>query len=136
MRRRIQRHDGEVQTEPPPSGRKPSGNLATRDGEAMAEELGTFHALFHDLFVRREQRESSEFSLRGQLSDLERKTAEPMVLALRGPDASAVRTLQQFLSLGAWADDPILWRLEQLIAEDLGEEDGFVIVDGSGFPKQ
>src|ERR1041385_6415053 len=90
MRRRIQRHDGEVQTEPPPSGRKPSGNLATRDVEAMAEELGTFHALFHDLFVRREQREWSAFYLRGQLSDLERNTAEPMVLALTGPATAAL----------------------------------------------
>jgi SRSO17 transposase len=112
------------------------GNLAKRDLQAMAEELVKFHGLFHDLFVRREQRKWSEFYLRGQVSDLERKTAEPMVLALRGPDTSAVRTLQQFLSLGAWADEPILWRLQGLIAEELGEEDGFVIVDGSGFPKQ
>ena len=32
----------------------------------MAEELVAYHAQFHDLFGRREQREWSEFYLRGQ----------------------------------------------------------------------
>ena len=134
MGKKPQRHDD--REEPPPSGRRPLGNIAKRDVEAMAEDLVKFHALFQDLFVRREPREWSAFSWRGQLSDLERKTAEPMVLQLKGADTAAVRTLQQFLSLGTWNDDPILWRLEELIAEDLGEADASVILDGSGFPKQ
>jgi SRSO17 transposase len=134
MAHEPQRHDH--REEPPPSGRRPSGNIADHDVEAMAEDLVKFHALFQDLFVRREQREWSEFYLRGQLSDLERKTAEPMVLQLKGADTAAVRTLQQFLSLGTWDDDPILWRLEEVIAADLGEADASVILDGSGFPKQ
>src|SRR5919109_263831 len=117
--------------EPPPSGRKPQGGPSPKEVEAVAEELVAYHARFHDLFGRREQREWSEFYLRGQLSDLERKTVEPMVLQLKGADTAAVRTLQQFLSLGTWNDDPILWRLEELIAEDLGEADASVILDGS-----
>lgn len=122
--------------EAPPSGQKPAGGLARDEVESLAEELVAYHRRFGDLFARREQREWSEFYLRGQVSDLERKTAEPMVLALKGADRSSVRTLQQFLSIGAWADEPILRRLESLIAEDLGEANGAVIVDGSGFPKQ
>jgi SRSO17 transposase len=102
----------------------------------MAEELRAYHALFHDLFGRREQREWSEFYLRGQLCELERKTVEPMVLALKGANWAAVRAVQQFLGEGAWKDDPILWRLQGLIGEDLGEQDGMVLLDGSGFPKQ
>jgi SRSO17 transposase len=134
MGKKPQCHDD--REAPPPSGQRPSGNIAKRDVEAMAEDLVTFHALFQGLFVRREQREWSAFYLRGQLSDLERKTAEPMVLQLQGADTAAVRTLQQFLSLGTWNDDLILWRLEELIAEELGEADAAVILDGSGFPKQ
>lgn len=57
----------------------------------MAEELVSYHALFHDLFMRSEQRQWSEFYLRGQLSRIDRQTVEPMVLALRGPDAAAIR---------------------------------------------
>ena len=53
----------------PPSGRPP-GPLTGPDAEAMAEALVAYHAQFHDLFARREQREWSAFYLRGQLSDL------------------------------------------------------------------
>jgi SRSO17 transposase len=104
--------------------------------EALAEALGTYHALFHALLQRREQRQWSAFYLRGQLSDLERKTVEPRVLALKGPDWAAVRAGQQFLGEGAWADGPILARHQRLVAESLGEPEGVVIFAGSGFPKQ
>jgi SRSO17 transposase len=119
----------------PPSGQRPEGNVAVREVEAMAEELVTYHGLFHDLCQRREQREGSAFYLRGQLSAIERKTVEPMVLALKGPDSAAVRAGQQFLGEGAWEDGPILVRHQRLVAESLGEPDGVVIFDGSGFPK-
>jgi SRSO17 transposase len=136
MSKKGQRQRRRLQEQAPPSGQKPSENLAARDLNAMAAALVSYHALFHALFQRREQREWSAFSLRGQLADLERKTVEPMVLALRGPDLAAVRAGQQFLGEGAWEDGPILARHQALVAESLGEPDGVVIVDGSGFPKQ
>jgi SRSO17 transposase len=116
----------------PPSGQKPSMNLAPREVEARAEELVAYHQLFQDLFRRPEQREWSQVYLQGQLSDLERKTVEPMVLALKGADAAAVRAGQQFLGAGAWPDEAILARHQQLVGDSLGEPDGVVIVDGSG----
>ncbi len=119
----------------PPSGRRP-GPLSGHDAAAMAEALVAYHAQFHDLFARREQREWSAFYLQGQLSALERKTIEPMVRALRGDDRAAVRAVQQFLGEGAWDDARILARREALVAEALGAPDGVLIVDGSGFPKQ
>jgi SRSO17 transposase len=122
--------------DPPPSGQKPSMNLAPREVEAMAEELVAYHELFQDLFRRPEQREWCQVYLQGQLSDLERKTVEPMVLALKGADAAAVRAGQQFLGAGAWPDQAILARHQQLVGGSLGEPDGVVIVDGSGFPKK
>src|SRR5918992_3651264 len=136
MSQKGQRQRRRLQEQGPPSGRKPERNLAPRDLAGIAEELVTYHALFQDLFQRREQREWSAFYLRGQLADLERKTVEPMVLALQGPDLAAVRAGQQFLGEGAWADGPILVRHQQLVAESLGEPDGAVIFEGSGFPKQ
>src|SRR5262249_26360087 len=48
----------------------------------------------------------------------------------------AVRAVQQFIGEGGWDDDRILERHQQLVAADLGEPDGTVIVDGSGFPKK
>ena len=136
MSKKGHRQRQRLQASAPPSGPKPMMNLAARDVEAMAEELVTSHALFHDLFQRREQREWSAFYLRGQLSDLARKTVEPMVLATHGPDDAAVRAGQQFLGQGAWDDTAMLVRHQRLVAESLGEPDGVVSVDGSGFPKQ
>jgi SRSO17 transposase len=59
-----------------------------------------------------------------------------MVLALKGPEGAAVRAGQQFLGEGAWEDESILARPQRLVAEGLGEPDGVVIFEGSGFPKQ
>ncbi len=44
----------------------------------------------------------------GQLSNLERKTIEPMVLALFGSDANAVRPAQHFIGQGEWETAPFL----------------------------
>jgi SRSO17 transposase len=136
MSNKGQRQRRRLQTSAPPSGQQPMMNLAPRDVNAIAEELVTYHERFHDLFQRREQREWSAFYLRGQLSALERKTVEPMVRATYGPDAAAVRAGQQFLGQGSWDDRAILARHQGLVAESLGESDGVVIFDGSGFPKQ
>jgi SRSO17 transposase len=122
--------------ETPPSGQQPTRNLAPRDAAHLAEALVAYHSAYADVYKRREQRACAEFYLQGQLSDLERKTVEPMVLTLKGPDESAVRAVQQFLGEGTWDDAALLARREQLVAQDLGQADGVLICDGSGFPKQ
>jgi exonuclease V gamma subunit len=66
----------------PASGRKPSPKLTPGDIDAISDELMAYHRLFHAVFQRREQRYWSPVYLCGQLSDLERKTIEPMVVAL------------------------------------------------------
>ena len=124
MSKKGQRQRRRLQIIAPPSGQQPVMPLAPRDVEAIAEELVIYHEKFHDLFQRREQRQWSAFYLRGQLSDLERKTVEPMVLATHGPDTAAVRAGQQFLGQGAWDDTAILMRHQGLVAESLGEPDG------------
>jgi len=100
----------------------------------LAAELSSYYAGYAPLFARREQREWAQLYMRGQLSGLERKSIEPMVLRERGKDINAVRAVQQFIGEGGWDDDRILERHQQLVAADLGEPDGTVIVDGSGFP--
>src|SRR3990172_1962682 len=121
---------------PPASGQPPSPKLLPRDVEASAEELLAFHGLFHDCFQRREQRQWSLFYLCGQLSNIERKTIEPMVLALHGPDLKAVRAAQRFVNDSKWDRVRMQERRQELVAAWLGEKEGVVIADGSGFPKQ
>src|SRR2546426_12262457 len=90
---------------PPPSGRPPTINLAPRDVAALADELLAYHAHFAPLFQRSEQRGWALTYLQGQLADLDRKSIEPMALALA---AGNLQAMQQFISLGAWDDAAVL----------------------------
>jgi SRSO17 transposase len=136
MKHHVQASERRHPHEPPPSGQKPHGRLSAQEVTVVAEALVAYHARFHDLVGRREPREWREFYLRGQLSHLARKTSEPMVLHFKGADWSAVRAVQQFIGEGAWHDARILERLQELVAEDLGEADAMVILAGRAFPQQ
>ncbi len=121
---------------PPLSGHPPTGRLGARDVQASADELIAFPRLFRSVFRRREQREWSALYWCGQLSNLERKTLEPIVTAFCGPDPNAIRGLQQFVSQGTWSAGELIQRLQDYGAQWLGDPDGVVIVDGNGFPQQ
>src|SRR6266702_6335359 len=136
MSPRKRSSDRRASRKPPASGRKPTGRLTARDIATSADELLAFQEQFQDLFTRQEQRDWFRFFLCGQLSNLERKTIEPMVLALLGSDASVIRTAQHFLGQAPWETDPFMECSQRLVGDWLGETDGVVIVDGSGFPKQ
>lgn len=120
----------------PASAHKPSRPLTPRQVEALHDELIAFHCLFRQVFRRQEQRHWSAVYLCGQLSNIERKTMEPMILALQGADPKAVRALQQFIGQGTWPAQALILEQQGRIAEWLGDPQGIVIVDGSGFPKQ
>jgi len=120
---------------PPASGRKPSDQMSARDVILSGDELLAFHRQFQTLFKRREQQNWSLRYLCGQLSNLERKTIEPMVLAQIGADPNAIRGMQQFIGQGTWDSTALMTQAQSLVGGWLGEEDGVVIVDGSGFPK-
>jgi SRSO17 transposase len=102
----------------------------------LVEELRAYHAIYSPLFQRREQREWAQQYLHGLLLDLPRKSVEPMILALHGANATAVRTMQLFISAGAWADEALLQRHWPEVDQTLGETDGVLTLDGSDFLKQ
>lgn len=114
----------------------PDLKLRAKDIEAVGGELERYFEIFSPLFHRREARQAGLVYLRGLLSALPRKSVEPIALELLGSEPSPVRTLQQFLSIGAWNDAPILSRHWQEVDRMLGERDGVLILDGSDFPKQ
>jgi SRSO17 transposase len=119
---------------PPPSGRPPESNLAPRDVAELADALVAYHAHFRPLFAREEQRHWALAYLQGQLLTLDRKSIEPMALAL--PDGN-VQAMQQFISVGAWDAAAVLHQHQRLVAETLGDRaSGVLIIDGCDFPKQ
>ena len=108
MSKRNRHSNHSTARRPPASGRKPTGRLTVREIAMSADELLAFQNHFHPLFRRREQRDWFRFYMCGQLANLERKTIEPMVLALLGPDANAVRPAQHFIGQGEWETAPFL----------------------------
>jgi SRSO17 transposase len=102
----------------------------------LVAQLREYHAIYSPFFQRREQREGAQQYLHGLLLELPRKSIEPMVLALEGAQAKAVRTMQLFISEGAWDDAAILKRHWQEVDQDLGDTDGVLTLDGSDFLKQ
>lgn len=136
MSLRTKRTSHRAAHRPPASGRKPTNKISVRDVSMSADELQVFHRQFQPLFQRREQRSWSLLYLCGQLSNLERKTIEPIVLSLLGADPHAIRGMQQFIGQGAWDSATLMHHAQDLVSFWLGEEEGVVIVDGSGFPKQ
>jgi SRSO17 transposase len=114
----------------------PVMDLRPQDVENLVDELRAYHAIYSPLFQRREQREGAADYLHGLLLDIPRKSIEPMILAMKGADANAIRAMQQFVSDGAWHDTPILRRHWHEVDVTLGDEDGVLTLDGSDFLKQ
>lgn len=92
---------------------------------SLLPELERFLARFDDCFVRAEQRSSLRAYVRGQLSDLPRKSIEPMALACGLPP----RNLQQFLSLHGWNEGQVRDRVQQVIAREHHDPDSVELLD-------
>src|SRR5712691_4664743 len=108
-------------------------DLCPEEIAALADELVQYHAAFADLYYRTEQAHWGLKYLQGLMRPMERKSIEPMALALAGGD---VQAMQQFLGQGQWQDEAVLQQHWRLVDETLGEADGVDIVDGSDFGKQ
>ena len=102
--------------------------------EGITSELEKYLERYAKCFSNMSQRKYFETFEKGLLSDLERKTLEPIALALL--DETEVRGLQQFFGRAKFSDEELLERYQTLLAETLGEAEGFLSVDGSDFPKK
>jgi SRSO17 transposase len=107
--------------------------LAPGDIDGFLHELEGFHTAFRACFARSEPREHFFRYMVGQLSDLERKSIEPIALRVEG---GKVRAMQRCLSEVAWDEARMVQTYHGLVRDDLGEPDGVVIFDETGFPKK
>jgi SRSO17 transposase len=96
------------------------------------EQLTAFLQRYLPLFYRKEQRDLATLVIQGRLSGLQRKTSEPIARQAGRPR----KPVQHFVGAGAWDDDAVLAELRHDVAEELGDPDGVVVVDSSGFPKK
>ena len=98
---------------------------------ALGRKLTLFLALFADCFGRRDARELLRVYVKGQLSNLHRKTAEAIALQFQ----TAPRTLQRFLESIKWDEEKLRDRCQQIVAKDHAHPEAIGCVDESGTAK-
>jgi SRSO17 transposase len=82
-------------------------------------------------FYRIEQHELARVVLRGKLSNLQRKTSEPIAYQA----GLQRKPVQHFVGAGCWDDESVMAELRQHVAEELADPDAVLVLDPSGFPK-
>jgi SRSO17 transposase len=105
--------------------------VSPRDIAKCTKRLAGFAERYKALMVRSEQRGHLEVYLEGLVSGLERKSIEPIATA----HGLYRRPLQLFVGAGRWNDRAVLGELRTHVAEEIGERNGILVIDGSGFEK-
>ena len=98
----------------------------------LEKQLDVFLKEFDDCFARSGSRENLKVYVSGQLSDLPRKSVEPMALRAKVPP----RTLQMFLYSAKWEEDRTRDRLQWIVVRDHAHPRAIGIIDESGNPKK
>jgi len=111
----------------------PKFTVEKNDIEDFVDELKGFHEGFKDCFSRSEPRENFFRYSAGQFSKLERKSIEPIALNIQGGN---VRSMQRFVSDVVWNETRLLHQYHHIVNEDMGDSNGVLIFDESGFAKK
>jgi SRSO17 transposase len=98
----------------------------------MGPKLKRFLTEFDDCFAGCKGREHLQKYVSGQLSDLPRKSVEPIALANGIPP----RSLQRFLSYMCWDKERMRDRMQWLVARDHSNPRAIGIIDETGNPKK
>ncbi|EGF28180.1 transposase, partial [Rhodopirellula baltica WH47] len=82
--------------------------------EQLEDRLNAYLARFGDCFRRSDTRAHLTTYVRGQLSDLDAKSVEPIALQAGTP----VRTLQEFIAQHRWDEDGLRRRLIHIVRDE------------------
>ena len=83
-------------------------------------------------FYRVEQRDNARLVIRGLLSGLERKTAEPIARAA----GVQRKPIQFFVGHGKWDDEAVMGELRRHVVEVMGDPAAALVFDPRTFPKK
>lgn len=98
----------------------------------LKPKLTEFLGRFDDCFTRCDTREHLPVYVEGQLSDLQRKSVEPMALKAK----VAPRTLQQFLSKHRWDEDRMRQGVQHIVATEHSSPRAIGIIDETSDAKK
>ncbi len=111
----------------------PKYDLKKTDVKEFANDLRGFHEQFSDCFQRSESRGHFFKYMSGQFSDLERKSIEPIALAVKDGN---VRAMQRFVSDAPWDEKNMTTKYRSMVNDDMGSPNGAIIFDETGFLKK
>ena len=111
----------------------PKFELTPQDVDGFLDELRAFHHHFQACFARSEPREHFFNYMVGQCSVLERKSIEPMALHVEGGN---IRGMQRCMSDDVWDEDQMRQTYHGLVADKMGDPEGVLMFDESGFVKK
>jgi SRSO17 transposase len=96
------------------------------------DRLAKFVEPYAELLTQPAQRQHAAEYVSGLVSDLKRKNVES--IAYRHDQDR--RNLQHFIGCAEWDHQPLMMELAKQVGEELGEDDGVIVIDPSAFPKQ
>lgn len=103
--------------------------------DKLPEMFNNYMNRFVDCFKRAEPISNLYAYMRGLLSNLERKSVEPIALEFidnpRGP-----RNLQNFMKNAQWDEEKAIKIYQEGLSERLSDDEGMLTVDESGFVKK
>ena len=106
--------------------------MDTKEIKNIGKKLNAFLKQFDDCFYRSQPRGHLKSYVWGQVSSLQRKSAEPIALLTKTPP----RTLQRFLSYVHWYQKRLRDRIQWIVTRDHGHPDATGTVDDTGHPKK
>jgi SRSO17 transposase len=116
----------------------PTAQALLADAEVSAaavagcrRSLRSFLERYLPRFYRIEQHELARVVLQGKLSNLQRKTSEPIAYQA----GRHRKPVQHFVGAGCWNDESVMAELRQHVGEELADADGVLVLDPSTFPK-
>ena len=98
----------------------------------VTQRLEEFAKPFVGILRRSEHRQHARTYLEGLMSDLDQKNSES--IAYRHDQER--QGLQHFIGSSSWDHQPLIQELVGQVGAELGETDGVIVFDPSGFPKQ
>jgi len=105
--------------------------VSPADVAGCRHRLDGFLRRYLPRFYRVEQHELARVVLQGKLSNLQRKTSEPIANQAGRPR----KPVQHFVGAGAWDDEAVMAELRRHVAQECGAADAVLVLDPSAFPK-
>jgi len=108
------------------------GAVSKRDLAESMRMIRKYATPYCELLARTELSQHLREMVVGLTSDLERKSVEPIAV-MHGVQR---RSLEHFVGGSRWEWDPLMDQLRREVTQEIGVEDGSLVIDGSAVPKK